>query len=137
MFANPVLTTNHKPPSLTANPANTHKHSISLCNTKHVIFSLAQMLAHHTVGGCPMRTGDLIATGTLSGPTREELGCLLEITRNGKESIELSAKDVEDETVVRTFLLDGDTVEFDAKVEHKDGYSVGFGTCVGTVLPSR
>ena len=84
-----------------------------------------------------MRTGDLIATGTLSGPTREELGCLLEITRNGKESIELSAKDVEDETVVRTFLLDGDTVEFDAKVEHKDGYSVGFGTCVGTVLPSR
>ena len=84
-----------------------------------------------------MRTGDLIATGTLSGPTREELGCLLEITRNGKESIELSAKDVEDEPVVRTFLLDGDTVEFDAKVEHKDGYSVGFGTCVGTVLPSR
>jgi fumarylacetoacetase len=95
------------------------------------------MLAHHTVGGCPMRTGDLIATGTLSGPTREELGCLLEITRNGKESIEMNAKDTSDEKVVRTFLLDRDTVEFDAKVEHQDGYSVGFGTCVGTVLPSK
>jgi fumarylacetoacetase len=96
------------------------------------------MLAHHTVGGCPMRTGDLIATGTLSGPTREELGCLLEITRNGKESLEMNAKDASsDEKVVRTFLLDGDTVEFDAKVEHKDGYSIGFGTCVGTVLSSK
>ena len=84
-----------------------------------------------------MRTGDLIATGTLSGPTREELGCLLEITRNGNESIEMNAKDAEEEKVVRKFLLDGDTVELDAKVEHQDGYSIGFGTCVGTVFPSK
>lgn len=117
--------------------AGGYKVPVTVCNTKHVVFSLAQILAHHTVGGCPMRTGDLVGTGTLSGPTQQELGCLLEITRDGNENLEIKAEASSKESLVRKYLEDEDTVEFHAKVEHPNGfYSIGFGTCVGTILPS-
>lgn len=83
------------------------------------------MIAHHTAGGCPLRTGDLMATGTLSGPSRHEVGSLLEASRNGSEPYELSAEEPEKHETTRTFLLDGDIVCFRAP---------GFGSCGGQVL---
>ncbi|RFU31445.1 hypothetical protein B7463_g4871, partial [Scytalidium lignicola] len=110
----------------------TAKYNVSECNTKNVIFSFAQMIAHHTAGGCPLRTGDLIATGTLSGATRKELGCLLEITRNGAELYEIEAVNAAKEKINRSYLEDGDMVEFIAHVRGKMG-RVGFGACRGRI----
>jgi fumarylacetoacetase len=98
------------------------------CNTKYIVFSFAQMLAHHTAGGCPMRTGDLIATGTISGPSRRELGSLLEASNNGTESYEMEAVGPEERKISRRFLEDGDIIEFKAP---------GFGSCKGKVVPSK
>lgn len=98
------------------------------CNTKYVAFSFAQMLAHHTAGGCPMRTGDLIATGTVSGPSRRELGSLLEASKNGTEPYEMETRGLGGQKISRQFLKDGDIIEFKA---------LGFGSCKGKVLPSK
>jgi fumarylacetoacetase len=109
---------------------------IATCNTNNLIFSFAQMLAHHTRGGCPLRTGDLIATGTISGENPDQIGCFLESTQNGKFPYELSAETGSEGTLIRTFLEDWDTVEFSAQARTKDGFGVGFGVCGGQVLPS-
>ncbi|KAH6710874.1 fumarylacetoacetase [Leptodontidium sp. MPI-SDFR-AT-0119] len=107
-------------------------YSVTECNTKHVVFSFAQMLAHHTVGGCPMRPGDLIATGTLSGPNRRELGCLLEATQNGVDPYEMEAQSPGKQNISRTFLEDGDIIKFRAQAQGKNGLKrVGFGACRG------
>jgi fumarylacetoacetase len=98
------------------------------CNTKNIVFSFAQMLAHHTAGGCPMRTGDLIATGTLSGSSHRELGSLLEASRNGILPYEMETTGPEKQKISRLFLEDGDIVEFKA---------LGFGTCRGKIMPSK
>ncbi|KAJ5611969.1 hypothetical protein N7528_009074 [Penicillium herquei] len=103
------------------------RYSMFECNTKNVAFSFAQMLAHHTAGGCPMRTGDLIATGTLSGTSRQTLGCLLEASRNGTDPFEMETEGLEKRRNNRRFLEDGDTVLF---------FAPGFGDCRGQVLPS-
>jgi fumarylacetoacetase len=89
------------------------------------------------VGGCPMRPGDLIATGTLSGPTRGELGCLLEATRNGIDPYEMKAQFSGKQNISRAFLEDGDTIEFKAQVQGKSGLGhVGFGACKGKIVAS-
>lgn len=85
------------------------------------------MVAHHTVGGCPLRTGDLIATGTLSGPVRRELGCLLEATIDGSQPYEVEAEHPDKRGISRVYLSDGDIIEFK---------SLGFGSCRGQLLPS-
>ncbi len=97
------------------------------------------MLAHHTAGGCPLRTGDLVATGTLSGSSRPQLGCLLELTRHGAEPVELvSAEGGAASTIHRTYLEDGDEVSFYAQARSADGrVTVGFGVCAGQILPSH
>jgi fumarylacetoacetase len=83
-----------------------------------------------------MRPGDLIATGTLSGPSRRELGCLLEATVNGTDPYEMPAVSSED-VLVRAYLQDGDIIEFRAQADDESGLGkVGFGTCAGQVLPS-
>jgi fumarylacetoacetase len=83
-----------------------------------------------------MRNGDLIATGTVSGPTPPEVACLLEATRNGAKAIETGA--VEGEKLSRTFLEDGDTIVFYARTERQGGLgSVGFGRLAGEILPSK
>ncbi len=111
------------------------QHRLADCNTENVIFSFAQMLAHHTRGGCPLRTGDLIATGTLSGPNRENAGCLLERTRGGKEPCELMAEDSSKGSVHRTFCEDNDIITFTAQARPTDGLgTIGFGACQGKVL---
>jgi fumarylacetoacetase len=93
------------------------------------------MLAHHTRGGCPVRSGDLIATGTLSGPSRSELGCLMEATQHGTEPYDMEARSPHEGKISRKYLEDGDTVVFNARVLGTDGCgNVGFGSCSGKVL---
>lgn len=91
------------------------------------------MITHHTAGGCPLQTGDLIATGTLSGPTQRELGCLLELTRNGANLYEMPAASPTQKLCSRRWLEDGDTVEFTAQAQSAQG-NVGFGSCKGLVI---
>ena len=83
-----------------------------------------------------MKTGDLIGSGTLSGPTRQELACLLEATKNGVQPVEVNTNG--GAKLTRTFLEDGDTVAFYARTGSKEGGlgRVGFGRCAGTVMPA-
>lgn len=84
------------------------------------------MVAHHTVGGCPMQPGDLFGSGTISGKGEDDLGSLLEMNQAGKKEIMLKGMDV------RKFLKDGDTITIRG-VCGEDRALVGFGDCVGTI----
>ena len=88
----------------------------------------AQMLAHHTSGGCNLRPGDLLASGTVSGPARENRGCLLELTRRGAEPLVLPTGET------RTFLEDGDEVVMRGYAEREGAVRIGFGECRGVVV---
>ena len=94
-------------------------------------WSPAQMLAHLTVNGASIRDGDLFGSGTISGPTRETRGSLLELTWNGTEPLRL------DDGTTRGFLEDGDTVTMTAWAPGPDGARVGLGECTGTISPAR
>jgi fumarylacetoacetase len=92
-------------------------------------WTVAQMVAHHTSNGCNLMTGDILASGTVSGPERGARGCLLEIT-GGATAMTLPTGES------RMFLEDGDEVTFRAYCE-RDGYvRLGFGDCTGTVFPA-
>ena len=91
---------------------------------------MAQQIAHHTITGCNLRTGDLLASGTISGPDKENRGSMLELSWNGKEPITLQNGEE------RTFLKDGDSIILKGWCQGK-GYKIGFGDCEGTVLPSN
>lgn len=97
------------------------------------------MIAHHTRGGCPLSPGDLLATGTMSGPTRQEQGCLLELSLYGEDPYEMATTEGSSENKIRReFLEDGDVIEFTAQVRANDGPGhVGFGVCRGEVLPGN
>ncbi len=99
-----------------------------ICRTsfRHLYWSIAQQLAHHTSNGCNLNVGDLMATGTISGPDRDSLGCMLELTLSG--AIPLTLKSGEK----RSWIEDGDSVILRGFAE-KDGVRVGFGKCVGTI----
>lgn len=88
------------------------------------------MLAHHTIGGCPCNVGDLFGSGTISGTQPDACGCLLEMTRAGKDPVKLQSGEE------RTFLLDGDTVTLSGVCGSEGGY-VGFGDVSGTILPAQ
>ena len=95
------------------------------------------MIAHHTAGGCPLRTGDLIGTGTLSGPSVAESGSLLEASSNGDEPYTAGAPNSAAPPLTRSFLEDGDLVEFEASMDDPSGLGrIGFGKCTGLVIPS-
>jgi fumarylacetoacetase len=81
------------------------------------------------VNGCNIRTGDLYASGTISGPSPGSYGSLLELSWNGQKPLHLS------NTVERTFIEDGDTVIMRGHAE-KDGVRIGFGECAGKILPA-
>jgi len=100
---------------------------ISHSNAKFLYWNFAQMLAHHTSGGCPMQVGDLLGSGTISGPTPDSLGCLLEMTGGGKIPLSLSG-------IERRYLLDGDTVTLRGHAGEGER-RVGFGEVRGMVLP--
>ncbi len=94
-------------------------------------WTVAQLVAHHTINGCNLRDGDLFGTGTLSGPRPDEAGSMLELTTGGRQPITLSNGET------RGFLHDGDTVVIRAYCQ-RDGYRrIGFGECRGTVQPAR
>lgn len=103
--------------------------TIANTNYKEMYYSSAQQLAHHTTSGCPMRTGDLLGSGTISGPTKSERGALLELSWGGKEPITLDTGEE------RSFLEDGDTLTLHGAAKG-NGYQIGFGDCAGTILPA-
>lgn len=94
-------------------------------------WTVAQMLAHQTSNGCTVEPGDVLGTGTVSGPNEGELGCLLELTRGGSQPIALSG----DES--RTWLEDGDELILRARCSAPGAVSIGFGECTGQVMPVR
>lgn len=98
-------------------------------SARNLLFSFPQMLAHHTVGGCPFNVGDLMGSGTISGKGNGEKGCLLEQTEGGKHAVELEGGDK------RYFLEDGDTVTITG-VCGEEGSLVGFGECSGMIQPA-
>jgi fumarylacetoacetase len=101
---------------------------VSRSNAKFLYWNFAQMLAHHTIGGCPLRVGDLLGSGTISGPSPASLGCLLELTQGGKTPLQLGSAE-------RRYLLDGDTVTLRGFAGEGDR-RVGFGEVRGAVLAS-
>jgi fumarylacetoacetase len=99
-------------------------------NFSYMYWSMAQMLAHHTVNGCNMRTGDVCASGTISGSTEDSYGSMLELTWRGTRPLQLP------DGTERKFLLDGDTVTIRGHAA-QNGVRIGFGECVGKILPAR
>lgn len=99
-------------------------------NLRYLYWNFAQQVAHHTSNGCNLRTGDLLATGTISGPAADSLGSLLELTKGGREPLKLPGG------ATRAFLEDGDRVTITGWCQG-DGYRVGFGEVSGTLLPAR
>jgi fumarylacetoacetase len=104
---------------------------LSHSSLKHAYWAVAQMIAHHTVGGCNLQPGDLIGTGTQSGPTLDQAAALIELSVGGKQPVTLGNGET------RTFLVDGDTVIFKGWCEGEGRARIGFGECRGTVLPAR
>lgn len=104
-------------------------HRLASTSFMNMYWSIAQQLAHATVNGATIRPGDLFASGTVSGPTRDEFGSLLEITWNGTQPIELA------DDATRTFLENGDTVTIRGRCTSPGAVSIGFGECVGMVAP--
>ncbi len=102
---------------------------ICLSNFKYMYWNIAQHVAHHTVTGCNLRPGDLLASGTISGPTPDSYGSMLELAWRGTKPIELAGGHK------RSFLQDGDTVIMRGWCE-KDGVRIGFGEAVGQLLPA-
>jgi len=105
----------------------------SICRTsyRHAYWSVAQMVTHHTVGGCNLQPGDLFGTGTLSGPTLDQAGALIELTTGGKHPLHLPNGEQ------RVYLEDGDCVVIRGWCEAAGAARIGFGECVGTVLPAH
>ncbi|WP_298234260.1 fumarylacetoacetase [uncultured Azohydromonas sp.] len=105
----------------------------TICRTsyRHAYWTVAQMVAHHTVNGCNLQPGDLFGSGTLSGPTLDQAGALIELTAGGKQPLQLPGGEQ------RSFLEDGDSVVIRGWCEKPGAARIGFGECVGTVLPAR
>ena len=103
---------------------------VSNSNFKYMYWSMAQQLTHHTVNGCNIRSGDMLGSGTISGPTKDSYGCMLELSWKGQKPITLN------DGTQRTFINDLDTVIMRAFCE-KDGLRLGFGKCTGKILPAR
>ncbi|MCA3447358.1 MAG: fumarylacetoacetase [Rhodobacter sp.] len=101
---------------------------IARTNWREMYYSPAQQLAHHTTCGCPMNVGDLLGSGTISGPTRDSRGSLLELSWGGKEPFVISGG-------TRSFIQDNDTITLRGQALG-DGYTVGFGDCRGKVIPA-
>lgn len=106
-------------------------HRLTLSNTQYMYWTVAQMVAHHSVNGCQLQAGDLFGSGTLSGPQSGQFGSLLEITEGGKKPIELASGEV------RKFLEDGDEIILRGRCRREGFASIGFGECRGTVQPAR
>ncbi|KMO40427.1 fumarylacetoacetase [Methylobacterium variabile] len=103
-------------------------HRISASNACHMYWTMAQMVAHHTSGGCNLQPGDLLGTGTISGPDRDACGSLVEATRGGREPLRLASGEE------RRFLEDGDEIILRARGICEGFATVGFGECRAVIL---
>ena len=101
---------------------------IARTNYAEMYYSAAQQLAHHTTSGCAMNTGDLLGSGTISGPTKDSRGSLLEMSWGGKEPIAIAGG-------TRSFIDDNDTLVLRGAARG-DGFTIGFGDCAGKVIPA-
>jgi fumarylacetoacetase len=101
-------------------------HVVCRSNYRYLYWNLLQQIAHHTINGCNLRPGDLLASGTISGPTPESRGSLLELTWGGRQPLELPGGQT------RRFLQDGDRVTMTACCQGP-GYRAGFGEVTGVV----
>jgi fumarylacetoacetase len=111
-------------------PKMSAPHVVSRSNMQHLYWSMAQQLTHHTVGGCNVRPGDLMASGTISGADPGSYGSMLELAWRGTKPISMP------DGSERKFLLDGDSVIMRAYAQG-DGYRIGFGKAEGTILPAH
>jgi fumarylacetoacetase len=102
-------------------------HRLSTSAATHLYWTLSQLVTHHASGGCDLRPGDLIGTGTISTPDDDGLGSLLELTRGGRQSIELPGGEP------RYFLLDGDVISLTGRAVAEGHVSIGFGPCQGLI----
>ena len=109
---------------------NTEPHLLSRSNTKDLYWTIGQMLTHHASNGCNLQTGDLMASGTVSGKEKNERGCLLELTWRGTEPLELPSGEQ------RRFLEDGDEVIMRGFCEREGFRRIGLGECRGRILPA-
>lgn len=108
--------------------AGLEPHVVSRSTLRHLYWTIGQLVAHHTSNGCNLRPGDLLGTGTVSGPTRDSRGCLLELTWRGTEPLTLPGGET------RRFLEDGDEVAFRGWCERDGAVRIGFGECRGVVI---
>ena len=104
-------------------------HRLSLTSFRHAYWTIAQLISHHSMNGCNLRPGDLLGTGTQSGPTPEEAGSLLELSIGGSRPIQFDGE-------TRTFLEDGDSIILRAWCESPHAARIGFGEAVGRILPA-
>ena len=104
---------------------------LSQSSFQDAYWTLAQLVTHHTINGCNLRAGDVLGTGTLSGPEPDQGGSLLELSQGGKQTLQLQNGES------RTFLEDGDTVILKAYAERAGARRIGFGECRGTLLAAR
>jgi fumarylacetoacetase len=111
-------------------PENAQETVISRSNFKYMYWNMAQQLAHHTVNGCNVRSGDLMGSGTISGPTEDSYGSMLELAWKGTKPLKMN------DGTERKFILDKDTVIMRGYSE-KDGVRVGFGEVSTKVLPAK
>ena len=114
---------------VTMAPAGKPATTIARTNYSQMYYSSAQQLAHHASSGCAMSTGDLLGSGTISGPEKSERGSLLELTWGGKEPLTLDSGET------RSFIEDGDCLTLTGAAQG-DGYQIGFGSCIGTIQPA-
>lgn len=110
-------------------PENGQETVVSNSNYKYMYWNMTQQLAHHTVNGCNIRCGDMIASGTISGPHEGSYGSMLEIAWKGTKPVAMN------DGSQRTFIQDGDTVIMSGHAE-RDGVRIGFGTCMAPILPA-
>ena len=103
---------------------------VSASNLRDLYWTPAQMIAHHTSNGCNLRAGDLLATGTVSGPDPGARGCLLELTNGGRVAVALPGGEE------RRFLEDGDEVTLRGRASRDGFHAIGFGECRGTIVPA-
>lgn len=103
--------------------------SVSKTNYSRMYYSAAEQLCHHASGGCGMNVGDLLGSGTISGPNKSEYGSLMELSWAGREPFRLDTGET------RTFIEDGDTLTLRGAALG-NGYQIGFGSCTGTIRPA-
>ena len=111
--------------------AGTPPHKLSSGPASNMYWTVAQMIAHHASNGCDLNPGDLLGTGTISGPTRDAFGSLIELSSGGREPIALPGGET------RAFLEDGDALTLSGYASARGFRTIGFGACEGVIQPAR